>query len=107
MPVFAGLVSGTTSLTASLDLILAPINAPGIFAIGLGNQALPIPSATCQVQISPLSTNLFAITTTPTGTFNLTVPLPPGLPSGDLFGQMAIVDGTNVILSNPVQMHFP
>jgi hypothetical protein len=87
-----------------LTLVLAPANAAGVLGIGSGNQSLPIPSATCQVQILPIAPDLFPIQTSAAGSWTASFVVPPGLPA-DLFGQAALVDGAGLIVSNPLRAH--
>jgi hypothetical protein len=104
IPLLAGTGTPSPGMSVQLNLLLAPVNSAGYLGIGTGNQSFPIPSATCQVQILPVASDLVPFTTSATGTWVTSAQIPPGLPP-DLFVQVALVDGVNLVVSNPVRIH--
>jgi hypothetical protein len=108
IPLLGGRVAGSPgSLTAQVSLLTAPPNAPGVIAPGTGNGSLPVPSTFCQIQINPFTLDLLPFTTDAGGRFNVNAGIPPGFPTGDIYLQAAMLDGANLLLSNPLQAHFP
>ena len=104
IPILFGSGVPSAGQTIGVHLRHAPGTTFGLIAVGFGNGVLPIPSPTCQVQVSPVgvATGFF---TTGLGAFDYLLALPPGLAPFDLFFQTGVLDGTAFVVSNAVQMH--
>jgi hypothetical protein len=70
-----------------------------------GTGAMPIPSPVCQVLVSPVGPGTVSFFTTANGDFSLTATLPAGLQAMDACLQMGVINGSNFVVSNPLQMH--
>jgi hypothetical protein len=104
IPILFGSGVPIAGQTIGVHLRHAPLVTFGLIAVGFGSGVLPIPSPTCQVQVSPVVV-ASGFVTNGLGEFDFLLALPAGLSPFDLFFQTGVLDGTGFVVSNAVQMH--
>lgn len=104
IPMLFGSGTAVAGQTVGIHLRFAPATSFGIFALGFGNAATPVPSPICQVQVSGVigSTGFF---TGAAGDALFSIAIPPGFLPIDLYLQSGVIDGASFVVSNPMQMH--
>jgi hypothetical protein len=108
IPVMSGSGTPAWGNAVTLRVINGPGGAPAVIAFGLGTGSLQILPG-CAIQILPLMGFVLPIalggTGSGRGTAALPVQIPPGAGPVDLYLQTAIIEGTGLVLTSPVQMH--
>jgi hypothetical protein len=105
IPMLVG--SGTPALasTVRFDIVFAPKIAFGAFVFGFGNNAQPIPSPRCQVQVMPLLQGAAPFFTNDQGKTHTNIPIPFNILPCDLYLQAGVLGFGEFLVTNPVRLH--
>jgi hypothetical protein len=104
MPMLAGCGHASGGHNPGVHLRYSPPGALGVLAIGAGDGVLPFPSAACPTHVEPIFATLGFVADS-LGDFNTWFPLPAGTAPTDVYFQIAVLEGTELVVSNAVRMH--
>ncbi|MCR9246883.1 MAG: hypothetical protein NXI31_17760 [bacterium] len=104
IPLLYGSGTPQAGMAVRMHLLNAPTTSFGVLAFGSSTGTLPLPSPTCQAQINPVFVT-GGFFTGAAGEANFGLSLPSPFAPIDIYIQVGVIDGSNFVVSNPLQMH--